>query len=268
MEFMLCEALPIYSGGLGNVAGDQLRRRRPGCPGDGVGILYSQGYFRQIIDRGGPEGRVSVNDPGQLPITPVRRPNGEWLRFKLELPGHPVWLRRGRCASAGSSCFCWTATMRRTTRETGNHQRAVRGRSGNTVIAGTWCWESAAGACSICSHGSRSVPSQRRPRGIRRLERARTYMQKTGQPFDVALAVTRAGTCSRRTRGAGGLRPIRSRADSALSRRLRRVFLGLSTTDLLALGRVNAAMRRTVQHANLAVRVSGGVNGVSGCMNR
>ncbi len=54
MEFMLSEALPIYSGGLGNVAGDQLKAASDlGVPVAGVGLLYQQGYFRQLIDNDG-----------------------------------------------------------------------------------------------------------------------------------------------------------------------------------------------------------------------
>ena len=54
MEFMLSEALPIYSGGLGNVAGDQLKAASDlGVPVIGVGLLYQQGYFRQVIDERG-----------------------------------------------------------------------------------------------------------------------------------------------------------------------------------------------------------------------
>jgi glucan phosphorylase len=51
MEFMLSEALPIYSGGLGNVAGDQLKATSDlGVPVVGVGLLDQQGYFRQVIE--------------------------------------------------------------------------------------------------------------------------------------------------------------------------------------------------------------------------
>jgi starch phosphorylase len=51
MEFMLSEALPIYSGGMGNVAGDQLKAASDlGVPVVGIGLLYQQGYFRQVID--------------------------------------------------------------------------------------------------------------------------------------------------------------------------------------------------------------------------
>jgi len=73
MEFMLSEALPIYSGGLGNVAGDQLKAASDlGVPVIGVGLLYQQGYFRQVIDESGRQQAVfTYNDPGQLPITGI-----------------------------------------------------------------------------------------------------------------------------------------------------------------------------------------------------
>ena len=54
MEFMLTEALPIYSGGLGNVAGDQMKAASDlGVPVVGVGLLWGQGYFRQDFDADG-----------------------------------------------------------------------------------------------------------------------------------------------------------------------------------------------------------------------
>ena len=95
MEFMLSEALPIYSGGLGNVAGDQLKAASDlGVPVVGVGLLYQQGYFRQVIDQGGAQQALyPYNEPGQLPITPLRKPDGEWLRLEVALPGYSVWLR-------------------------------------------------------------------------------------------------------------------------------------------------------------------------------
>ena len=83
MEFALSEALPIYSGGLGNVAGDQLKAACDlGVPAVGVGLLYQRGYFRQVIRAdGGQDELYPYNDPGQLPITPVRDASGEWLRL-------------------------------------------------------------------------------------------------------------------------------------------------------------------------------------------
>src|SRR5580692_1852728 len=95
MEFMLSEALPIYSGGLGNVAGDQLKAASDlGVPVIAIGLLYSQGYFRQFIDKNGEQQELyPYNDPGQLPVRPLRLSNGEWLRLKIDLPGWPLWLR-------------------------------------------------------------------------------------------------------------------------------------------------------------------------------
>ena len=54
----------------------------------------SQGYFRQVIDKDGAQQALfPYNDPGQLPITPLRQANGEWLRLEITLPGYSVWLR-------------------------------------------------------------------------------------------------------------------------------------------------------------------------------
>jgi starch phosphorylase len=104
MEFMLTEALPIYSGGLGNVAGDQMKAASDlGVPVVGVGILWGQGYFRQDFDADGNQRALyPVNDPGQLPIQPLRRANGEWLRIQIQLPGAMIWLR------------CWQVLVGRT----------------------------------------------------------------------------------------------------------------------------------------------------------
>jgi starch phosphorylase len=104
MEFMLSEALPIYSGGLGNVAGDQMKAASDlGVPVVGIGLLWGQGYFRQDFDSEGRQRALyPVNDPGQLPIRPLRRANGEWLRFQIQLPGSKIWLR------------CWEVFVGRT----------------------------------------------------------------------------------------------------------------------------------------------------------
>src|SRR5215471_6008156 len=95
MEFMLSEALPIYSGGLGNVAGDQLKAASDlGVPVVGVGLLYQQGYFRQVLDADGAQRALyPYNDPGQLPIQPVRDENGEWVRIPVHFPEATLWAR-------------------------------------------------------------------------------------------------------------------------------------------------------------------------------
>ncbi|MEJ2691407.1 MAG: DUF3417 domain-containing protein, partial [Deltaproteobacteria bacterium] len=95
LEFGLSEALPIYSGGLGILAGDYLKTASDlGVPVVGIGLLYQQGYFRQVIDAGGTQLEFyPYNDPSQLPVLPVRDPQGEWLRISLDFPGRQVRLR-------------------------------------------------------------------------------------------------------------------------------------------------------------------------------
>ena len=95
MEFGLAEALPLYSGGLGILAGDLLKTASDlGVPVTGVGLLYQQGYFRQALDAEGRQRELfPYNDPVQLPILPVRNEDGEWIRVSIELPGRRLRLQ-------------------------------------------------------------------------------------------------------------------------------------------------------------------------------
>lgn len=95
MEYGLSEALPLYSGGLGVLAGDHLKTASElGVPLVALGLLYQQGYFRQALnDRGEQLAFYPFNDPSLLPIHPVRGADGEWLSIVLELPGRELRLR-------------------------------------------------------------------------------------------------------------------------------------------------------------------------------
>ena len=95
MEFGLGEALPIYAGGLGILAGDYLKTASDmGVPMVGVGLLYQEGYFRQMLDTEGKQLAVyPYNEPSTLPVQPVRRASGEWLHVPLHLPGRELKLR-------------------------------------------------------------------------------------------------------------------------------------------------------------------------------
>jgi starch phosphorylase len=54
MEFGICDALPLYAGGLGILAGDYLKTASDlGLPLVGIGLLYQEGYFRQSMNRDG-----------------------------------------------------------------------------------------------------------------------------------------------------------------------------------------------------------------------
>ncbi|MEQ9409546.1 MAG: alpha-glucan family phosphorylase [Fuerstiella sp.] len=95
MEFGLSEALPIYSGGLGILAGDHLKSASDlGIPLVGIGLLYQQGYFRQVLsDDGYQLEAFPYNDPNCLPVTPVLRDDGDVCRVLLPLPGRTLRLR-------------------------------------------------------------------------------------------------------------------------------------------------------------------------------
>ena len=89
MEFGITPTLPIYSGGLGILAGDHLKSASDlGVPLTGVGLLYQWGYFSQSLDRSGwQQEDYRLNEPSQLPIAPVQGADGEQLTVRLTLPG-------------------------------------------------------------------------------------------------------------------------------------------------------------------------------------
>ena len=95
MEFGVSEALPIYSGGLGILAGDHLKSASDlNVPVIGVGLLYQQGYFRQVLAADGWQLEAfPFNDPGSLPVRPVLDADGRSPRIRLDLPGRTLLLR-------------------------------------------------------------------------------------------------------------------------------------------------------------------------------
>ena len=268
MEFMLSEGLPIYSGGLGNVAGDQLKAAGDlGVPVIGVGLLYSQGYFRQVIDQSGAQRAIfPYNDPSQLPVTPLRGPGGEWLRFQLKLPGHPIWVRawqvrvgRSRLYLLDSNDAANFPAYRGITGELYGGGAEMRLQQELLLGIGGWRLLGHLGIRpEVChlneGHAAFAV-----------LERARSFMRESGRPFEAALVTTRAGNLfTTHTAVAAGF----DRFEPDLIERYLGVYaeseLGISRQALLALGRLdprNAA--EPFSMAQLALRGSGAVNGVS-----
>jgi len=268
MEYMLSEALPIYSGGLGNVAGDQLKAASDlGVPVVGVGLLYQQGYFRQVIDKDGAQQALyPYNDPGQLPITPLRQPNGEWLRLEIILPGYSVWLRawevqvgRVKLYLLDSNDAANFPAHRGITSELYGGGPELRLKQEMLLGIGGWRLLAALGIQpDVChlneGHAAFAV-----------LERARSFMEANTLPFEVALAATRAGNLfTTHTAVAAGF----DRFTPALIEQYLGHYatdkLGISLHDLLALGRQNPNdPSESFNMAYLAIRGSGSVNGVS-----
>jgi starch phosphorylase len=268
MEFMLSEALPIYSGGLGNVAGDQLKAASDlGVPVAGVGLLYQQGYFRQVIDKNGEQqALLPYNDPGQLPITPLRQPNGEWLRLEIALPGYSVWVRAWQAKVGRVKLYLLDSNdaanfpaHRGITSELYGGGPELRLKQELLLGIGGWRLLRALGLQpEVChlneGHAAFAV-----------LERARNFMEETGQPFEVALAVTRAGNLfTTHTAVAAGFDRFAPALIEQYLGRYAENKLGIALHDLLALGRQNPNdSSEPFNMAYLAIRGSGAANGVS-----
>jgi starch phosphorylase len=268
MEFMLSEALPIYSGGLGNVAGDQLKAASDlGVPVVGIGLLYQQGYFRQVINTDGAQQALyPYNDPGQLPITPLRQANGEWLRLEIVLPGYSVWLRAWQALVGRVKLYLLDSNdaanfpaHRGITSELYGGGPELRLKQEMLLGIGGWRLLAALGIKpEVChlneGHAAFAV-----------LERARSFMQENARPFADSLAATRAGNLfTTHTAVAAGF----DRFTPALIEQYLAGYatqkLGIPLHDLLALGRQNPDdSSESFNMAYLAIRGSGSVNGVS-----
>jgi len=268
MEFMLSEALPIYSGGLGNVAGDQLKAASNlGVPVTGIGLLYQQGYFRQEIDaEGHQQALYPFNDPGQLPIRPVREPNGEWLRLFLPLPGFKLWIRVWQVQVGRVKLYLLDTNdpanppaYRGIATELYGGGPELRVKQELVLGIGGWRLLRALGLHpEVChlneGHAAFAV-----------LERARSYMEDYSQPFDLALTITRAGNLfTTHTPVEAGFDRF---APGLVERYLRKYAeerLSISFEQLLALGRRDRHdSSEPFNMAYLAIRGSGAVNGVS-----
>ena len=268
MEFMLTEGLPIYSGGLGNVAGDQLKTAgNLAVPVTAVGLLYQEGYFRQEIDMQGKQHALyPYNDPGQLPITPVRQSNGEWLRLSLDFPGGKLWIRTWQAQVGRVKLYLLDTNdpanipwYRAITSELYGGGPELRLKQELVLGIGGWRLLQSLGLRpEVChlneGHAAFAV-----------LERARTYMVESGQPFDLALTVTRAGNLfTTHTPVEAGFDRFAPDLMEQYLKRYAEDSLSTSLQDLLALGRRDPGdFSEPFNMAYLAIRCSGAVNGVS-----
>ncbi|BAO44683.1 alpha-glucan family phosphorylase [Thiolapillus brandeum] len=267
MEFGLSEALPIYSGGLGVLAGDHLKTASElGLPLTAVGLLYQQGYFRQGLDA---EGRqlafYPYNDPTLMPVRPARDASGEWLQVSLPFPGRELLLRvwevrlgriklylldsnhpLNRPADRGvtSELYGGGAEMRL-------QQEMVLGLGGYTAL------EALGAQPEIChlneGHAALVV-----------LARARRFMQQHCVDFSTAFTATRAGNLfTTHTPVEAGFDRFDPSLVNCYLKPLAR-DLKLSAEALLALGHAPGSSSDTAfQMAWLALHGSGHVNAVS-----
>jgi glycogen phosphorylase len=267
MEFGLSEALPLYSGGLGILAGDYMKTASDlGIPTIGIGLLYQQGYFRQVLDITGSQAELyPYNDPGQLPIMPVRDKDGEWLAIELRFPGRHIRLRAWQANIGRTTLYLLDSNdPRNSPADRGITSELYGGgpdvRLQQEIALGIGGWrllQVLRVDVDIChlneGHAALVV-----------LERARALMATNKYAFDVALAATRVGNIftTHTPVGAGFDRFPPSLMQRYLGSYADEIGIGLD--GLLALGRQEATdAQEPFNMSYLAVRGSGCVNGVS-----
>jgi len=276
MEFGLSEALPIYSGGLGILAGDFLKAASDlGVPVVGIGLLWQQGYFRQALSPTGEQIELfPFNDPGQLPVVPLRDKAGEWLTISLPFPRRHLRLRVWEVRAGRVRLYLLDAN-------TPVNNPADRGLTGELYGGGS---ETRLQQEMILGMGGWKVL---RELGLNPevchlneghaafaiLERAHCFMEDCAVDFDVALTATRAGNLFTTHT------PVEAGFDSFAADLVEEYLgeyatsLGISVPRLLSLGRsedisyggsaVDNDRHEPFNMAHLAIHGSGAVNGVS-----
>jgi starch phosphorylase len=270
MEFGLHEALPLYAGGLGVLAGDHLKTASDlSVPLVGVGILWQQGYFRQLIDFEARQAELyPFNDPASLPVQPVFGPSGEHLQVSLSLPGRTILLRTWQVVLGRSRLYLLDSNHPLNTPPDRGLTSALysggpEARMMQSIVLGVGGWrllEALGLEIDVChlneGHAAFVV-----------IERARAFMEQRGTTFQEALWATRAGNVfTTHTAVPAGFDAF----STGEVERHRPYFgeyisrLGLSWSDLLRLGRSNAEdAGEPFNMAWLAVRGCAIVNGVS-----
>ena len=267
MEFGLSEALPIYAGGLGILAGDHLKTASDlGVPLVGVGLLYQQGYFRQAIGTDGNQVAVyPYNNPAMLPITPVRDATDEWVRVAVELPGRKIYLRAWQVNVGTVKLYLLDSNDplnlpidRGITSELYGGGRETRLQQEIALGIGGWRLLRELGVdCEVChlneGHAAFVV-----------LERAREFMQVSGCSFHVALRCTRVGNVfTTHTPVAAGFDRFAPEMISAYFEEYAK-DLAITLQDLLALGRSeHGQANEPFNMAFLAMQACGSANAVS-----
>ncbi len=267
MEFGLHESLPIYSGGLGVLAGDHLKTACDlGVPVVGVGLLYQQGYFRQVLDAHGEQLEFHpYNDPTMMPVVPLRDASGEWIRIPVELPGRTLILRcwqaqvgRRQLYLLDSNDFANLPGDRGITGELYGGGPELRLQQEIALGIGGWRLLDAMGLePSVCHLNEGHA-------GFAVLERARHFMARNHQSFETALCATRPGNLfTTHTPVAAGFDRFETDLFAEYFAGYAR-GLGVGLDALLALGRVDPRdSRAPFNMAYLAIHGSGAVNGVS-----
>ncbi|MCB1291469.1 MAG: alpha-glucan family phosphorylase [Mycobacterium sp.] len=203
MEFGVAEVLPIYSGGLGILAGDHLKAASDlGLPLIGVGLNYRSGYFRQSLTADGwQHENYPLLDPRALPLRLLSRPGGEPVLIELALPESRTLRARVWIAQVGRIPLLLLDSdipendhdMRNVTDRLygGDQEHRIR----QELLAGVGGVRAIRAFTAIEGRPAPDVFHMNEGHaGFLGLERIREYMHGDGLDFDTALAVVRAST--------------------------------------------------------------------------
>jgi starch phosphorylase len=267
MEFGLGEALPLYAGGLGILAGDYLKTASDlDVPLVGIGLLYQEGYFRQMFNSSGEQVEVfPYNDPTILPITYVANAWGGHQRVVLELPGRNLNLRVWQAQVGTINLYLLdsndplnTPTDRGITGKL--YEKGPEVRLLQEIILGIGGWRllRQLGLKPEVCHLNEGHAA------FAALERLRLFTRDTGRPFPAALWATRGGNVfTTHTSVPAGFDIFPPELVSRYFKTYA-LELGISMDQLLGLGRRDPSnLQESFNMSLLALRCSSWANGVS-----
>ena len=267
MEFGLHECLPIYSGGLGILAGDHFKSTSElGLPMVGVGLLYRQGYFHQYLTHDGWQQEVyPENDFHNMPVQQVQDPEGRPIRVELSIQGRRVLVQAWKVEVGRVPLYLLDTNIE----ENGPAERAITYQLYGPGLDLRIRQEMVLGIGGVrLLHALQIDPAvchmNEGHAAFLGLERIRLLMERTGFGFWEALEAVRAGTVfTTHTPVPAGIDLFPPEVvESYLGEYVR--SLGVGVPDLLALGRQNPGDgREPLSMAVLAIRLSGYRNGVS-----
>ena len=147
-EFGLHESLPIYSGGLGVLAGDHIKSASDlGIPLVGIGLFYGQGYFRQRLDKNGWQREEYLQtDVTQLPMELAIGKNGEPVVIEIETRGGSIRAKVWRVKVGRCDLLLLDSNVAGNAPEDRELTRASTAATGAPASARSCCWASAASA--------------------------------------------------------------------------------------------------------------------------
>ncbi|RKX24577.1 MAG: alpha-glucan phosphorylase, partial [Candidatus Zixiibacteriota bacterium] len=267
MEFGLTECLPIYSGGLGILAGDHLKSASElGLPLVGVGLLYQQGYFQQYLNADGwQQETYPDNDFYNLPIHMETDQNGDPFMVEVPFPGRTVYARIWRAQVGRIPLYLLDTNIQQNNHDDRKITYQLYGGDEETRIQQELVL--GIGGMRMLRLLDIHVPVCHMNEGhaaFMALERLRHRMNKDGLSTHEALEVVRGGTFfTTHTPVPAGIDEFHS---SLIDKYLGHILdsSGIDRDDFLSLGRRNPRDRsEPFNMALLALRTTASANGVS-----